>query len=141
MVITVFLAVLVLALLIGNILLSATIPGKKHESLEELAKRISRQAKPNDLGGDAKQLKERIGRLENLLLRVNNAEFLGKKLDGTKLAQKLKELSEFKQNAKIEIAALKERLDEIYPVKPKNQGVPDISDEKLHEIIYQVKKK
>jgi len=198
MILTTFLAVLVLALAFGNIFLSLTSP-KRLERMVEMAREKAGieasgqcQGEETDAAGQAGHslnkedasfepqparengfspetpcpeeilpvpgpsledssfedqaerervscLGKRIERLERLLLKINNSAFIAQKLDGTNLAQRLKDLDLFKQNTRLEIAALRQRLDEIQPPKPREkQNIPDISDEKLHDLVFRV---
>ena len=87
----------------------------------------------------AAYLAKRIERLEQLLLKINNSKFLAQKLDATNLSTRLRDFDEFKQNTKLEIAALRQRLDKVQPQKSKpKQKIPDISDEKLHDLVFRV---
>ncbi len=85
-------------------------------------------------------LTKRITRLEELLLKINNSQFLVQKLNGTNLSQKITEFETFRQNTKLEVAALKQRLDKIAPVKKKPKlNIPEISDKKLHDLVFRSK--
>jgi len=81
-------------------------------------------------------LSKRISRMENLLLKLDNSKFVAQKINGTNLGQKLSDFEEFKQNTGLEIAALKQRLDKIQPVKGKKNNVTNISDEKLRRLVF-----
>ena len=82
-------------------------------------------------------LNKRLERLEQLLLKIDNSKFLAQKLNSTSLSKKLSGLDEFKQNTRLEIAALKQRLDKVQPVKKaKKPKVQDISDKKLRELVF-----
>ena len=150
MVVTVFLAVLIIALALGNILLSflkpdngegqpgAAQPGKTHpnKSLISSDSRFELAAEKER----SQMLKKRIDRLEAILLKINGSNFLGKKIDGTVLGQKLQNLSEFKDTTKLEIAALKQDLARVklqagIKEKPKKPDYP-ISDKKLHSLVF-----
>lgn len=172
---TIFLIVLIFALVLGNIFLSLTSPkrlekmaqkaneknlarsqenssigqstlGNWQESQSRLTAEHSQtfQAKESDFAEDlekekANYLTKRIERLEQLLLKINNSKFIAQKLDATNLAQKLKDFDEFKQNTRLEIAALRQRLDKSHPQKEEvKQPIPDISDDKLHDLVFRV---
>ncbi len=82
-------------------------------------------------------LNRRIARLEQLLLKLNGNGSIAQKINTTELTQKLDSFGEFKQNTKLEIAALKQRLDKIQPVeKKKTQNIPEISDKKLRDLVF-----
>ncbi len=82
-------------------------------------------------------LNRRIARLEQLLLKLNGNGVIAQKINTTELNQKLENLGEFKQNTKLEIAALKQRLDKIQPLeKKKKQNIPEISDKKLRDLVF-----
>lgn len=81
-------------------------------------------------------LNKRIERLEQLLLKINDSKFVAQKINGSSLFKKLKELEAFKQDTKLEISALKQRLDKIQPQKNIKKPGPKISDEKLRELVF-----
>jgi len=82
-------------------------------------------------------LNRRIVRLEQLSLKLNGNGSIAQKINTTEFTQKLNSLGEFKQNTKLEIAALKQRLDKIQPVeKKKTQNIPEISDKKLRDLVF-----
>ncbi len=148
--ITVFLLILITALLLGNALLSMlkprAEPDKRQSVKSEMRARIAASASKHfPAQGRAKQenvdeLNKRIERVENLLLKVNGSQFLGKKLNGTVLGRKLNDFVQFKNNTKIEIEALKEDLANT----KKDLGVKEkepkenykISDEALHNLVF-----
>jgi len=164
---TIFLSVLVLALVLGNVFLSLASP-KRLQSLSQGSdfgqpeqcqpeqETESGQASVQDSFSEARDqplprpdfkntaekervnhLNKRIERLEELLLKINNSKFLAQKLNGTKLSQRINEFDSFKQNTKLEIAALRQRLDKVQPQKKKfKQPVPDISNEKLKQLVF-----
>ena len=164
---TVFLSVLILALAFGNAFLSLTgrkrllsaRAGLKQSDLPEGSEGIFLNGRepvfseprmqpglPEAKGvsfrasADSERLAflgKRIERLEQLLLKIDKSKFVAQKINGTDLFQRLKELEQFKQDTRLEIAALKQRLDRIRPVKerPKNP-VPEISNEKLRRIVF-----
>ena len=155
---TIFLVVLIGALVLGNILLALIKPGSeqradKAEPIEQPKLVESQEKLPGvfksnpsfaqDTGQErANQLNKRIDRLESLLLKINGSKFLGKKLNGTVIGQKLSGYNEFKGNTKIEIAALKQDIarvkKEIGIKEKKNPGEDyQINDKKLHELVFQ----
>ncbi len=150
MLITVFLSVLVLALALGNLFLSITEPKglqsrakQENNSSLQIQQETALPATGDDFQRMAdrervRMLNKRIDRLENLLLRINNARFVAKKLNGTNLIQKLNGFEEFKQNTRLEIAALKQQLASMQKNKPKatRKAVPETDDEKLHKLVY-----
>ena len=81
-------------------------------------------------------LNKRIERLEQLLLKINDSKFVAQKINGSNLFKKLKELEGFKQDTKLEIAALKQRLDKVQPRKKLKKPGPEISDEKLRDLVF-----
>ena len=168
---TVFLAVLVLALLLGNAFLSIT--GPKRPKLvpeEEMLRQdalasqavalplvsgqraierlvVAQPAEQNvpafetrpSFEEDAERerieyLTRRIARLEQLLLKINNPRFVAEKVNLEGFYHKLKDMDSFKQNTRLEIAALKQRLDKIQPVESKPKL--EISDEKLRDLVF-----
>ena len=173
---TVFLGVLVLALLLGNAFLSITSPKRARRmpegempELDALAGRAFPQqavsgqsafeshalAQPpvleqsfpafetkSSFEEDVESeridyLNRRMARLEQLLLKINGSKPLAEKINGSTLSQKLGDLDEFRQNTRLEIAALKQRLDKVQPVERKAKGnVPEISDEKLRDLVF-----
>ena len=152
--VTVFLVVLIVALIFGNVFLSLLkpsippIPADFHPEIGENENNFETKERSKDFEDISRNeklnyLNKRMNRLENLLLRVNNTQFLGKKLNGTKLFQKVNDLDEFRQNAKLEIAALKQEFAKIKksngePEKEKKQE-EDIDEEKIHRLIYHSK--
>lgn len=116
---------------------SQEVEGVKEAEPGEIGK--SRKASFEENAGMEKMdyLNKRVERLEQLLLKINNSKFVAQKINGTNLGQKLADLNEFKQNTRLEIAALKQRLDKVAPQEKKpKEKIPDISDEKLREIIF-----
>ena len=81
-------------------------------------------------------LNKRIERLEQLLLKINDSKFVAQKINGSNLFKKLKELEGFKQDTKLEIAALNQRLDKVQPRKKLKKPGPGISDEKLRDLVF-----
>ncbi len=173
MLVTTFLAVLILALAIGNAFLSLTDPKRLQQkmlkesnsfpqgsegldaqdsfngeipemqgsqSFQKPAKKRQSQDISFELAAERERiahLNKRISRLEQLLLKINNPKFVAQKINGTNLGQKLSDLEQFKQNTKLEIAALRQRLDKIQPVKNKRKPrIPNIGDRKLREIVF-----
>lgn len=173
MLVTTFLAVLILALAIGNAFLSLTDPKRLqqkmlgesnsfssgsesldaqnslnrtiqeiqgHQSFQKPAKKGQSQGISFELAAERERityLNKRISRLEQLLLTINNSKFVAQKINGTNLGQKLSDLEQFKQNTKLEIAALRQRLDKIQPAKRERKPrIPNISDKKLREIVF-----
>lgn len=159
MLVTVFLSVMIVALALGNAFLSLAGPkrlflaksGLREEELPEGSERVfSGEALKPALAGpvqvpargssDSERiafLGKRIERLEQLLLKIDNSKFVAQKINATNLFQKLKELEQFKQDTRLEIAALKQRLDRVQPVKAKQKkNFPEISDEKLRRIVF-----
>ncbi len=148
---TLFLAVLIVALFLGNVFLSLTDPKRlKRAAGAEPALEQSFELRPEEMalaepvsfeGNAAKEkmdyLNKRVDRLEQLLLKIDNSKFIAQKLNATNLYQKLNGLDEFKQNTRLEIAALKQRIDKVQPApKAKKVKVPEISDENLKEIVF-----
>lgn len=157
---TIFLAVLVLALLLGNAFLSVIArkdsgrmpepempvqDGFEDRALEQPP--VLEQSFPAfktrpSFEEDAQSerieyLNRRIARLEQLLLKINGSKPIAEKINGSTLSQKLSDLNEFRQSTRLEIAALKQRLDKVQPVesRPKS-NVPEISDEKLRDLVF-----
>lgn len=154
MLVTIFLVVLIIALVLGNILLGLLKPSKQLQQQGYPAQSAQSQKKTSSVFKSSAVFeeaaeKERIGllnkridRLESLLLKINGTKFLGKKLNGTVLGQKLVDFNEFKDNTKLEIAALKQELarvkNQLGIKERKNPGEDyPISDEKLHELVFQ----
>ncbi|MCX6799260.1 MAG: hypothetical protein NTW59_04160 [Candidatus Diapherotrites archaeon] len=144
MIVTVFLCVLVLALIFGNVFLSLTSP--------ERVARANMKTREKSGGGNAlkeiaceiegedrvKMLSGRIERLENIILRLNNKQFVAKKINGTSLYQKINDLETFKQDAKLEIAALKQQLAAIMPPEARRakKETVEIEPEQLHRFVF-----
>ena len=85
-------------------------------------------------------LGRRIDRLEQLLLKINSNDFLAQKVNATNFGQKLSDLEEFKQKTRLEIASLKQRLDDVKPVSEKKmQETPKLSDQRLHELVFRTR--
>ncbi len=82
-------------------------------------------------------LNKRITRLEQLLLKLNENGSISQKINTADFNQKLNSLSEFKQNTRLEMAALKQRLDKIKPVEKKSKpNISEISDKKLRDLVF-----
>lgn len=87
-----------------------------------------------------RHLGRRIDRLEQLLLKINSGDFLAQKVNATNFGQKLSDLEEFKQKTRLEIASLKQRLDDVKPVsEKKRQELPKLSDQRLHELVFRTR--
>ena len=155
--VTVFLLILVFALIIGNVFLSITKPIQgdlqvlPEESallwpnIEEQAKYRKTEAHANTVHSSVQsEVKNRLDRLERILLGLNTTTFVGKKLNATKLYRKLNELSDFRNDAKIQIAALRDELEQLKSgklKKAKKKGIPKLKDKRLHELAYNIRKK
>ena len=153
MIVTVFLSVLILALAMGNAFLSVTSPSKivpkaKQDTGKQgfvaAGKLRKGQGSPGfESEADAERMRmlhKRIDRLESLLLRINNTNFVAQKLNGTNLVQKLNGFEEFKQNTKLEIEALKQQLSAVkkdsgIKAKPREE-IPDVPESQLHDLIF-----
>ncbi len=145
-----FLVVLIIALLLGNFLLSLSKP--RSSKKENTAAAESPAQKPQVFSSgqsfspsdSVSLLSRRVDRIENLLLKLNNSAEVSSKLAEMKLSQRVSELYDFRQSAKLELAGLKERLDSIECKKPESskavQESPSESDEefekKIHQILY-----
>ena len=82
-------------------------------------------------------LGKRMARLEQLLLKMNSNGFLAQKLDNSNLGQRLKSLEEFKEKTRLEVAALKQRLDNSVPAEKRQvEAIPAVSNEKLHSLVF-----
>ena len=150
MIITVFLVVLVVSLILGNLLLSLLKPkpapaGQPVPSA--VPKHPSAPLKPNIVPTNQpnKQslfsITSRIDRVEKLLLRANAPKFIGKKLDSTVLGRKMNYFTELKTNTKVELEALKEDVaklkNELGVMEKKRPGEDfEISDDKLHNLVF-----
>ncbi len=163
MLVTVFLSVMVLALVLGNVFLSVTKPGNAAAHLQatnplenELQQTFQNSASSKQAFEQAadrertRMLNKRIDRLESLLLRINNAKFVARKLNGTNLVQRLNGFEQFKQDTRLEIAALKQQLAAL----KKNEGEglnqnkeadrgseepareEEIDEERIHDWVY-----
>lgn len=85
-------------------------------------------------------LGKRIDRLEQLLLKLNKSDFVAKKINSTNLGHKLSDIDKFKQKTRLEIAALKQRLDKVQPAARRSKElIPDISDKRLHELVFRTR--
>jgi len=159
MVATTFLTVLILALALGNVFLSVASPQRLQKLAKESPKRqkqgldssqtslqnsLSQESESQAMSFEEQAEKEKIGylykridRLEQLLLKLDSSKFVAQKINGTNLGQRLQEFDEFKQNTKLEIAALKQRFDKMQPVKKSNEKkASEISDEKLRDLVF-----
>ena len=145
--ITIFLIVLIVALVLGNLFLMLLKPKSKEQNslpatqtnLGAFQPAPKSSFKPGNHKPNA--VDKRVDRIENLLLKINGSEFLGKKLDSTVLGKKLNDLTRFKTNTKVEIEALKEQMAQVkneIGIKEKTNPCQDydISDEKLHELVF-----
>jgi uncharacterized small protein (DUF1192 family) len=148
--VTVFLVVLVTALVLGNVFLTllkpvqAQCPSSAAVRLEKPRPGVFRANGAFEEAVEKERIQllgKRIDRLEGLLLRINGSHFLGKKLNGTVLGQKLNDFTQFKDNTKLEIAALKQEVARLKGAlgmhKEPKQDDYQISDEKLHELVFQ----
>lgn len=158
---TVFLGVLIIALALGNAFLSlapkrkagnALIPREGAQSSEYFPSNAAFQFQgtklPKASGRVAAFEKElerekiaylnkRMARLEQLLLKMNSSGFIAQKLGDSDLGQRLKTLEDFRERSRLEIAALKQRLDGNVPLEKKQlEEIPEISDEKLHSLVF-----
>ncbi len=148
-----FLVVLIVALLLGNFLLSLTKPkaskkenGFSSENADAKSNGFS-QNQNSDANGQFSSLYKRVDRIENLLLQLNNSDEVLRKLAELKISQRVSELSDFRQSAKLELASLKERLDSIECKKPeRTKALHEFSesdeefDKKIHQILYHSRK-
>ncbi len=150
MIITVFLVVLIVSLLLGNLLLSLLKPRPAPASHSTDPTKLTPPSglfKPNSglSNPSSKQniisISDRIDRVEKLLLRANAPKFIGKKLDSTVLGRKLSDFTEFKTSTEVEIEALKEDVAKLkieLGVKEKKRPGEnfEISDDKLHNLVF-----
>jgi len=81
-------------------------------------------------------LNKRLDRLEQILLKLSSSEVLAQKLDATTLSKKMDDYSKFKETTRLEIAALKQRLDKVQPVPKKDKKAVEISDKKLRDLVF-----
>ena len=150
MLITVFLVVLIVSLLLGNLLLSLLKPkpaqagypadSAKPKPSSGLFKPNSNLSSPHNKQ-NISSITNRIDRVEKLLLRANAPKFIGKNLDSTVLGKKMNDFTQFKTNTKVEIEALKEEVAKLKTelgVKEKKRPGEDfeISDDKLHSLVF-----
>ncbi len=139
---TVFLIVLIIALLIGNILLSiasGSEPSKKEDIVAARARAdefiASAPSKQTHSISNSKDFKPVVGR----------SELIEKRLEQENIFGKVQMLSDFRQEIKIEVAALDERLasiEERLSLKKKPVQETDFSKEdeqlqkKIHNLVY-----
>lgn len=160
MIVTVFLGVLVLAMVLGNALLffvpkkpsSGPLASSPAESPETTTMLVS--AQPSEFAGNNAKveslvvderiglLNKRVSYLEGEILKLKNN---GAVNNDSVVARKLFALEEFKRNAHIEVEALKERLSALrkelnLPEKEKKNNF-EISDKKLHSLAFNQGKK
>lgn len=175
-----FLTVLIIALVIGNVLLSLTSPNKStavKSPTENVKSSVSTNSSiysngngsSNSIGlsnsinstplynssafDQLNQLNRRIDRVENLLLKINNSDEVAIRFAELKLTQKVNDLVEYRQNSRIEIEALKEKISAIEETflphssekpLPSRENFSENDDEKfqrkIHEIIYHSRK-
>lgn len=143
MILTVFLAILVLALVLGNAFLTIASPSRLAGTANLRPSPAERKEAPDGEGSDSDRIKvlhKRIERLEGLLLRLNNKEFVAKKFNGTNICQKINDLEEFRQNARLEIAALKQQVasngNGHFARERGKKEIARIEPERLHKIVY-----
>lgn len=148
----IFLVVLIIALAIGNVLLSISNPESEPKNSSQpaglsnsgLKSGNSGNAMPSNFNSNQLNgLNRRVDRVENLLLKLGNSAEVSRKLAELKLSQKVNELNEFRQSAKIELEALSEKIDSLdEKMNPHNllQKNPEEEDaefqQKIHNIIY-----
>ena len=186
--ITVFLLVLIFALILGNVFLSIATPAQSSdlqgligkadmlklsnadgqnnptldypENLDNLA--VPDTASFSSAGGinaddntsldlpldlssvsmGSEELIRRIDRIERILINFNNPSFFNKKLVDTEFYEKLEGFRDFKNDSRIQIAALKQQLEKIHPAKTKNKNTVSSTEAKrIHELAYNIKKK
>ncbi len=165
MVVTTFLGVLILAFFLGNVFLSITSPkrlqkqfqGELDEVTQEEMEAGFVQASSQPVGaavasagtvpnqasfeqrlGFEKRalLNKRVDRLEQILLKLSSSNVLAQKLDATTFSKKMDGYSKFKETTRLEIAALKQRLDKVQPVSKKAKKNIEISDKKLRDLVF-----
>ncbi|MBN1940813.1 MAG: hypothetical protein JW772_01380 [Candidatus Diapherotrites archaeon] len=150
MIVTVFLGVLILALVLGNGLLffipkhrgfSGQIPLQGSGISEETAFIDNRNPEISKLVMDERisLLNRRLERIEQILLRLNGKEYSGKVSPA--VARKIVALEDYKRNSHIEIQALKERMDSFdrhlnISSKRSSGKEVDISDERLRDMVF-----
>jgi len=152
--VAVFLGILILALLVGHGFLAITgqKKGKQGEKavekqLIEISPETKKLLMPSETLSkqDASMLKERIDKLEKLLLSAQQklvVQNLGQE-ESRDLFKKLQNLTDFKHEIRIEVAALKEEVKAIKQavgIKEEPRAEIEISQEKLHDLIYNVRK-
>jgi hypothetical protein len=136
---TIFLAVLILGLVFGNILLYFTRPANKwenfHEKREEpILKNSGLELVAKEVIADkkAEMAHRRIDEMERALRSKGNAPKNLPDYDS-----KLQELEKFRSNTEVEMRAMKEILLEMKAKgagKSKNPG--RLSDEELHNLVF-----
>lgn len=160
MVVTAFLAVLVLAFFLGNVFLSLASPKRMRKQLEkELgllpdngsgllpARGTFQGLSENQVLEKASfeqrlsseklsHLNKRVDRLEQVLLKLSSSKAVAKNLRASNLSRKMDDYVKFKERTRLEIAALKQRLDKVQPSSKKRGRGPEISDEKLRDIVF-----
>lgn len=148
----IFLVVLIIALAIGNALLSISNPESESKNPSQPSGISNSSLKSGNYGNampsnfnsnQLNGLNRRVDRVENLLLKLGNSDEVAKKVAELKLSQKVNELSEFRQSAKIELEALNEKIDSIgeklgqHNLLQKNPEEEDAEfRQKIHNIIY-----
>jgi hypothetical protein len=159
MVVTTFLSVLILALFLGNVFLSLASPKRLRKQFqagleglppEQLEARLVQEPSRAVVAAGPKQvsfeqrlglekfahLNKRMDRLEQILLKLGSSKVLAKKLDATTLSRKMDDYGKFKETTRLEIAALKQRLDKVQPAPKKSKKNIGISDEKLRDLVF-----
>ena len=165
MIVTVFLAVLIVALLLGNGFLELTkrrpsagasaedsmsragnpghknTPQPKASDVSRYMALVHANLKSNNKRMDT--LNKRMEGMETILLGGRNAKIKPVKLDNLKTAKKFNDLLEFKHIAEIEITALRQRLDKM---QNNSNSIPEKQilteedevdfEKKMHSIIY-----
>ena len=144
---TVFLIVLLFALVAGHFLLEITKPRKQEKIV--VSGETQKLLMPSETISEnqASPIIERLDRLEKMLLSSQNAldpeKFGGGKIENG-LQKKLQSLVDFKNEMRIEAAALR---DEISAIKEfigmkenQKQPEPEIPTEKLHQLAFNARK-
>ncbi len=143
---TVFLVVLLIALVAGHFFLEITKP--KKEQLFQVSGETQKLLMPSETISSAQlsPVMERLDKLEKLLLSFQNNQenqpLSGRKIENG-LQKKIESLVDFRNEIRIEVAALKgeiRAIKEFIGFKEKNSQVFEIPSNKLHELAYNVRK-
>ncbi len=136
---TIFLVILIVALLIGNFFLSVTEPKEKQAFAGSETQKL---LMPSDTlsPGDVYLIHEKLDRIEK---SISERSPSAAELQQDELIKKLEALVNFRREMTIEVEALKDQVKEIKGsagLQDKAQREIEIDNQKLHDLIYNNRK-